>query len=369
MDIEVYSIKSFTGSALKTKLETALAEQNLPYTVKEINNVDDFIKAGLSSVPAVKIGSTIIEHHDEFSFDTTVQKAIELIMEERDRFILVPLDFSPESIHALRYARMMASHLDMGITVVHVHQPLFDPITGSAFDIEMMKKNREKLEEIVIGIEWDQYRRSEHVPISTHFETGDVSSQLIHLAEDDKYRLIIMSTKAEDSFVKRILGSVSTHVGRIGTKPVIVVPPGAPIKFPGKIVVGMTDDLLKGKALEDMLVFLTENQVFVDFIFATNDQEHFKKLKNSLYERLILFERLVGHKNDLCGFNIRSVEFVKDEVHQALNNYAMNAHADMLVILTKHRSFMDRIMHTSVSKKILYHPSLPVAIMHAPSMD
>lgn len=359
MNIEVYSIKSFTGSALKRKLESALAEKNLPYTVKEINDVDDFIKAGLTSVPAVKVGSKVIEHHDEFPVDTTVQMALEVIMEVREKFILVPVDFSPESIHALRYARMMASHLDMGITAVHIHQPLFDPITGSAFDVEMMQKNRERLDEMVIGIGWDQYRVHDHVPVQTHFETGDVSSSLLHLAQDDKYGMIIMSTKSEDSFAKRMIGSVSTNVSRMGSKPVIVVPPGAPIKFPGKIAVGMTEDLLKGKALEEILTFASEHQVFVDFVFATNDQEQFTHLKNSLYERLVL------HKDQLCGFNIRYVSFVKDEVHKALNDYAVRARSEMLVLVTLHRNFLDRLMHASVSKKVLYHPSIPVMITHA----
>lgn len=358
MNIEVYSVKSFAGSTLKSKLEIALAQQNLPYTVSEINNVDEFIKAGLTSVPAVKVGSRVIELHDE-SFDSTVQKALDLIMGEREKYILVPVDFSPESIHALRYARMLASHLDMAITVVHVHQPLFDPITGSAFDIEMMQKNRERLDEMVIGIEWDQYRVGEtHVPIHTHFETGDVSSHLIHLAGDEKYAMVIMSTRAEDSFMKRMLGSISTQVGKLGSKPVIVVPPNTPIKYPGKLVVGLTENLLKGKALDELLNFATDQQLIVDFINATNDQEAFRKLKNNLYERL------VQRKDQLTGFNIRSVDYVEGKVHETLSDYAQRAHAGLLVLVTKHRNLIESLTHQSVSKKALLHPSLPLMLMH-----
>lgn len=359
MKIEVFSVKSFTGNALKHQLESALAAHHLPFTVTENNNVDDFIKEGISSVPSVRIGDTVIEHQENGNFNVTIQKTLDVLMGDRDLNILVPVDFSPESIHALRYARMMAAHLNMGITAVHVHQPLYDPITGTAFDLEMMEKNKERLEEMVIGIGWDGYRTGMHVPVTAHFETGDVSSQLVHLVQDDKYAMIIMSTRAEESFTRRLLGSVSTTVGRVGSKPVIIVPSNSHIKFPAKMVVGMTGDLLHGKALEIILTFATEHDVFVDFILATNDQEHFAKLKKLLQERLAV------HPKELSGYNIRSVAYVKDEVHHTLTDYSLQVNADILAVVTIHRNFLERLRHTSITKKILYHPSLPVMVIHA----
>ncbi|MEO5906381.1 MAG: universal stress protein, partial [Saprospiraceae bacterium] len=199
-----------------------------------------------------------------------------------EKYILVPVDFTPESIHALRYARMVASHLGMGITVAHIHQPLFDPVTGSAFDLEMIRNNKERLNEILIEVGWDQYRTKNHVPVATYFDTGDIESKLLHLVEDEKYMSIIMSTRCENSFIKRIVGSVSTHVGRLGSKPVIVVPPQAPVGFPQRIVVGMTEELFDEQAFRDLLDFVDGRDVFIEFVYVMGDEESFHFLENSL---------------------------------------------------------------------------------------
>lgn len=361
MNIEVFSIRSFTGDAIKSKLEAALAKQNLHYQVQEKHQVDDFIKAGLSSVPAVRVGKQIIHHHADTPFDETIQKALDLILHSMYKYILVPVDFSTESIHALRYARMMAARLDLGVTVLHVHQSLFDPVTGSAFDQEMMLKNRQKLDEVVIDEGWDKFHSHDHVPIRTEFESGDVAYHINKHAQDSDYEMVIMSTKAEDSIVKKLLGSVSLDVGMEVNKPVIVVPPEAPVKFPGKVTIGFTEDLLSGKTLDYLLNLACDYDIIPDFVYVSSDEEHFHKLKQELQQRLVL------HRRDLPGFNIRFIPLVKDDVHESLKSYAVQSHSGLLIAVTKHRNFFENLFHTSVSKKLLSHPVLPVMVLHVVS--
>ncbi|MFZ1677406.1 MAG: universal stress protein [Saprospiraceae bacterium] len=277
-----------------------------------------------------------------------------------DRFILVPVDFTQESVHALRYARMLATHMGMGITVAYIHQPLFDAVTDSAFDVDMMNRNRERLEEMMIEVGWGQGKAGKHVPVDTHFDTGDIKSQLSHLLENDKYEFVVMSTKAEDSMIKRVFGSVSLKISRSVSKPVIVIPPGAPVKFPEKIVVGLTEELLHENALTYILDLVSHHHMTADFIFATNDDKQFTFLKDSLNEKLILL-----HK-EIKGINIKSVPYVGEAIHEAIAEYASKVHAGLLVLVTKHRNFIEGLGHTSVSKKSLLHPELPVMILHAP---
>src|SRR6187549_2130294 len=101
MTIELYSVKGFTGSALKQKLQDALSFHHMPYTVVEINHVDQFIKAGLASVPAFKIGSKVIQHPHDGVPDETVKSVVDYIMTEKADSILVPVDFSDESTRAV----------------------------------------------------------------------------------------------------------------------------------------------------------------------------------------------------------------------------------------------------------------------------
>ena len=137
----------------------------------------------------------------------------------------------------------------------------------------------------------------------------------------------------------------------------LIVPPDAPIKFPGKIVFGMTHDLLNGLPLQNILKFAIEHKVIIDFVYAVNDPEQFRQLRNRLYERLM-------HHDDLCGFNIRQVNYRQGQIHEALAEYVKAHHAGLLVLVTRHRNFRESLTHQSVSKKAVLHPEFPVMIMH-----
>ncbi len=83
MNIEVYSVKGFSGNLLKIKLEEALEKNKLSGEVSLFNNVDQFIEAGLSSVPALKIGNKIIVHPADHDIDAMIREAMDFIKEEQ----------------------------------------------------------------------------------------------------------------------------------------------------------------------------------------------------------------------------------------------------------------------------------------------
>jgi hypothetical protein len=80
MKIELYSVRGFTGSALKSKLEQLIIAHHLPYTIIEINLVDQFIKAGLASVPAFRIGNKVIQHPQDGDVDETIAQVMDYIL-------------------------------------------------------------------------------------------------------------------------------------------------------------------------------------------------------------------------------------------------------------------------------------------------
>lgn len=358
LSIELYSVRSFLGSALKSRLEDALALNSLPYKVREINNVDDFIRAGLPSVPALKIGDKVIEHNSKISFEETIQKAIDVIMDASNHFILVPVDFTPESLHALHYARLIASKMGIGLLITHVHEPLFDPMTGTALDAEMMKRNDERLKQLVLELGWDHYKTNDHVPVKTRFATGDIVSQLHDIARHTACSMVIMSTRSEDSLYKRIMGSVSTRLSRQALKPVIVVPPGAEIRFPDKVVVGLSEQVLKEDALASILAFGGDHQMQLEFVMAANEEDNFGAVKAALHEKLI------QSNVEQSRFNIVKIPFEKGRIHEALTAYAGEANAGMLLLVTAHRNLIANLMHHSVSKNALLQPALPLMIIH-----
>lgn len=358
LHIIFYSVRGFTGSAFLHKLVEALRVHHVRYTLQEVHNVDDFIKTGLSAVPAVRIGDKIITHPVDDPPDETIRKIIDYILREQANTLLVPVDFSPESERGIAYACMMAEFLGIGITLAHVHQMIYDPVSAGALDVQMVDDSRKRLAELAEQLTARQAGRIMTYPILTTVEVGEVSSRLIDLLQDGKYEMMIMGTKGADTLFRRFFGSVSETVSRHSTKPVIVVPPDAEMKFPEKIVVGFSDDLRLDGELEYLLYFGSLNPVFFDFVHISEDPAAFAALKDKL------FDWLVRHREGLGGFNIRSLGGEEQPVDDILFRYAREVGAGMVVMVTHSRGLIARLRHGSLTRKALRHPEVPLMVMH-----
>ncbi|MGB4847151.1 MAG: universal stress protein [Saprospiraceae bacterium] len=358
MNIEVFSVKGFSGNLLKNLLEEALKKNNLSYSVSLINSVDQFIEAGLASVPALKIGNKIIQNSTDDAMEEMIREAVDFLKENEEHDILVPVDFSPASLHGLHYAKMMAGYLGLGINIVHVHYPVYDPVTSVSLDEHLMKQCEQQVEDLAAELRKEDEKSNNPVHISTNLEIGGIDVSLIDILENRKYDMMVMGTKGTDTGIRRWFGTVTATVSRHGNKPVIVVPPQAEIKFPGKIVIGFSEELIMDKTLETLLTFGAQNNVFFDFVHINDNEKEFKKLKDKLYENLM------SNRDLLVGFNIRSMPLGQKHIDEVLSEYADDVKAGMIVLVTKHRSFIENLTHKSVTKSALLHATLPLMIIH-----
>jgi nucleotide-binding universal stress UspA family protein len=135
MHIQLYSVKGFTGDALRDKLSRALAEQHIENEIIEINSVAQFVRDGIPSVPAIQIGRKVFLHNPHATLEETVDRVMEYIQKGQTPSILVPVDFSEESLHAVEFAAVVADGLEMDLTLTHIHVPIYDPVSGGACDV------------------------------------------------------------------------------------------------------------------------------------------------------------------------------------------------------------------------------------------
>jgi len=155
-----------------------------------------------------------------------------------------------------------------------------------------------------------------------------------------------------------LFGTISSSVIRQGNKPVIVVPPHTEIKFPGKIVIGFTEELIFNNTIESILQFGAKNDVLFDFVHISDDKSGFKKLKDKLYERLMTQRDLLN------GFNIKMIPSGDKQIHEVLLEYSHQVNAGMILLVTKHRNFIESLSHRSVTKRAVIQSDLPLMIIH-----
>jgi nucleotide-binding universal stress UspA family protein len=357
MVIEVYSVRNFTGSALKTKLEEALRVLQLPYTVRENHNIEDFIRMGLTSIPAVKVGHTILPYNEAQSFESTIEKVVEAIESNKNRYILVPVDFTPESLETLQYAILLAEEDGQDVLIAHIHEPLYDPITGSSFDQHILEANHTQLEDLVSSITRQLHERSSTVTVKPYFAIGDKLNRLARLADADQCAMIIMNTHAAGTWMRKFFGTVPLAISKKINVPLLAVPPGVPYQVPQKVVVAVPPDGLRREELEYCLYLAADHRIFLDFIYVTDESAACKTIREDLLKEEIL-QRL--SRTDYAFHQVRTGG---DPAEVAISDYAAFARAGWILLFGRNHSLIESLFHHSIRKHSVLDPAIPVLLM------
>lgn len=139
----------------------------------------------------------------------------------RYRNILVAVDFSPSSKHAMETAASLAAESDASLTVAHVWQV---PVLGAELPVPS-----QYLEEIRASIEtqlaeWTQEaQRIAGKPVSSVLALGVPWDELVRLLRRDRYDLAVISTHGRTGLKHVLLGSVAEKVVRHAPCAVLVV--------------------------------------------------------------------------------------------------------------------------------------------------
>ena len=159
------------------------------------------------------------EHHvklEQILFDTFTSELARQHEPERAiafRRVLFPTDFSPSSLHALRYAEEMARRFEAELLVLFVDfaPSLYD---ASQDDVPASKRAIERAIEVL---------RSRSVHASGVYRRGAAADEIVRAAAAEKADLIIMSTHGRTGLTHALMGSVAESVVRRAACPVMTV--------------------------------------------------------------------------------------------------------------------------------------------------
>ena len=132
--------------------------------------------------------------------------------------ILVPVDFSDQSLGALRLARMLAGDDASRLCVLHVAEPLH---VDWRADTTAIQKEAHKVASDVLA----KFVRAEFGDEGpkTHFVTGKPVDVIVKQATAMKADLIVLGTQGRTGIPRALIGSVAERVVRHAPCPVLVV--------------------------------------------------------------------------------------------------------------------------------------------------
>jgi nucleotide-binding universal stress UspA family protein len=136
--------------------------------------------------------------------------------------ILVAIDGSNIGNKAFETAMSLAKEHESKLSIINVGKSLAIPqgmVIDSIDDIyDSMRKEGEAL---LNRGKW--MADSQGIPVETHYVEGDPAAQIIKLAKEGLFQLIVIGSRGLGPFKEMMLGSVSHRVSQLSPCPVLIV--------------------------------------------------------------------------------------------------------------------------------------------------
>jgi len=278
----------------------------------------------------------------------TIHRYIVLMIKK----ILVPVDFSPGSIAALRYAESFATFTRaVDVKVIHVFTP--QVATGDALVVPPMGELMDQRDE-AFGKFLKEIPATEGIVRKSELLLGFAAEKIIDHSKD--FDLVIMGCTGEADLLEQVFGSIASAVSQNAECPVLLVPNRAMFKEYENILYASNNLSLSRRAV---LQFRDFNELFharVHFVHINDEEGQHEGKRESL------FAPLFNNPDPDFPFEIREV--TADTVQEGLVEYMQSKPIELAVMVTKQRGFWAGLFHSSDTKQMVMHPETPLLVLH-----
>lgn len=281
--------------------------------------------------------------------------------------ILVPVDFSANSLKAAHYAATIALASDSEICLVHVLEPPIErlypdmPPLDPEFDARLLATTEEYMN--TFRSELLQLHAGLH--IETKILQGLTLDTIRAFAKESNIDLLVMGTKgaggAKELFIGSVAGSVSTRSGI----PSIVVPDTAQVAIPSAVMLATSNfekdgDLLAPllslarvfKATVHVVIFADAGKEFaVDYLEHTHELTAYTAYLRSAYPD-------VAFKSEMLEGR---------DFEDTLDQYATGNAIGLIAMVTYPKGFWDRLLGRSRTRRMTFHAETPILVLPARS--
>ncbi|MEQ9286754.1 MAG: universal stress protein [Cyclobacteriaceae bacterium] len=274
--------------------------------------------------------------------------------------ILVPTDFSPCSINALKIAAGLAKGQNASIEIVHaVHVPAHPHVDVLAAQsiVEPILEDYEKKVDLQFNNLKKQIPELANVSFSIQKFVSLPSDAIHTVLSTSDIDLVVMGTKGSHDLLEKLVGSMSAEVIRFSKIPVLMIPENIKSLKIGSIAFAADLKEIKNPDQLDMLLFFAKasGAELTVFHFSNDyDDDHLEELAR---ENMKLIHKLEGIKVSYAHLDEQTVS---DGILKFIDKYKI----DMLAMYPRHHGLWDRIIHTSTTRKIAMRIKTPLLTIH-----
>jgi len=272
------------------------------------------------------------------------------------RTIIAPVNFTPNSSNAARYAADMALAVQADLHLLYVLQL---PVSAAEFPLndyvfnEMQGSGAEALKQL-----WEELvkRTEAKVNIFVHMEIGAVEARIEEFCREKKPFVVVMGATGH-SLETALAGSNVAAALRRLPYPLIVVPESANFKKIGKAVLACDlEDISGGMPVKP--TFLKELR---DLFHASFEVVNINTSRQARTTAAVMDSEAWKSCLEDAYPNVHVVE--SDNVELGIGQYLFEHGADMLIVFPKKHNFFS--FHKSHAKRLALNGSVPIMSIHA----
>ena len=280
----------------------------------------------------------------------------------RYRKLLIAIDGSPTSLHALRESFKLAQNEGSWITVVSVVPPYTGDLDLVAVG-NVMASMRKPCEEALAKAQ--EIANAERASIKTVCEEGEPHERIIDLADAENYDLIVMGRRGLRRLEKVLLGSVTAKVIGYSHTDVIVVPRDTEVGWQRALVA--TDGSKYSEAASKKARDFAKSYGGELKILSVVDvpPEFYAESPKTVDE---LIKKAKGYVEDIRkqseSEGIKAETFVREgETYQKITELAKEQNVGTIVMGSHGRTGLKRLLMGSVTEKVIGHAPCPVLVV------
>jgi len=273
--------------------------------------------------------------------------------------ILVPTDFSENSIQALKYAELLFSTLECNFYLLYVGSLLDTKNDVETFyETHQSDDNtKERLTELV-------KETRKHSTEAHHFffplhEYGFFIPTIKKYLEENDIDLIVMGTKGASGLKEKVVGSNAGDVITRVQCNTLVVPVHVELSKPREIAFPTDFNIFYSmKILRPMeeMVKLGKAQFRIMNALKEGDGLNLEQEKNKEY--------LLDFMDDTFPGNYSFHTITNQKVKEAIQCFVESRDVDMMIMVAKNLNFIQQILFDSIVERISFHTKIPFYVIH-----
>ncbi|HOY39154.1 MAG: universal stress protein [Bacteroidales bacterium] len=263
--------------------------------------------------------------------------------------IIVPIDFSPESLCGLKLAIIFANRLRADIQMVYV-QTKQSSFFGAEIEHEY-EKAQEQFTKVLAEYKKDVFQECD---FSFIIKKGRIYEEVVKQVEAFDNSVVICSTHGVSGFTRFFVGSNTYRIIEATDRPVISITNCQYIREIKKIVMPI-----------DVSIETREKVPLVARIAkAFGAEVHIVKVTSStnegIHNKLRLYSRQIRQYFDQNGIKYEKSLLVGDNITEITIDYAKTIDADLIAIMTEQTTTLSNLLLGSYALQMLNESPIPV---------